>query len=78
MGGALADLAFGAACPCGKLAETLPNKLDGAEHLHFASHPRQVGYRQPYPSPNPYPNPNPNPNSNPNLVSPNWVQPQPG
>ena len=45
MGGAMADLAFGAACPCGKLAETLPHKLDGAEHPHFASHPRQAGCR---------------------------------
>lgn len=46
MGGALADLAFGTACPCGKLAETLPNSLDGAEHAHFACHPRQVVYRE--------------------------------
>ena len=45
MGGAMADLTFGAACPCGKLAETLPHKLDGAEHPHFASHPRQAGCR---------------------------------
>ena len=61
MGGALADLAFGAACPSGKLAETLPIKLDGAEHLHFASHPRQVRAAA---SPNPSPNANPHPNAN--------------
>ena len=61
MGGALADLAFGAACPCGKLAETLPKKLDGAEHLHFASHPRQVNYRELYPQPQPLPSPQPQP-----------------
>ena len=46
VGAALADLTFGAATPCGKLAETLPLQLDGAEHRHFASHPRQVVYRE--------------------------------
>ena len=45
VGAALADLTFGAATPCGKLAETLPLQLDGAEHRHFASHPRQVRVR---------------------------------
>lgn len=47
VGGAAADLLFGAASPSGKLAETWPIRLeDVPSQANFGSHPRQVVYRE--------------------------------
>eukprot|EP00966_Prymnesium_polylepis_P304106 7025776-Prymnesium_polylepis.1 len=47
MGAALGDLLFGTASPSGKLAETWPASLDHVpSQPHFASHPRQIVYRE--------------------------------
>jgi len=47
MGGALADLLFGAVAPSGKLAETWPVALAHCpSQSNFATHPRQVVYRE--------------------------------
>lgn len=46
-GGAAADLLFGAANPCGKLAETYPMKLDDAlSSRYFPQGPKTVEYRE--------------------------------
>lgn len=46
-GGAVADLLFGIANPCGKLAETFPIKLsDNPSHLNFPGDVTKVEYRE--------------------------------
>jgi beta-glucosidase len=46
-GGAVADLLFGIANPCGKLAETFPKKLnDNPSYLNFPGEPTKVEYRE--------------------------------
>lgn len=46
-GGAVADLLFGHANPCGKLAETFPMKLsDNPSYLNFHGDPKKVEYRE--------------------------------
>ncbi len=46
-GSAVARILFGAANPCGKLAETFPHKLeDCPSHAWFPGEPRQVQYRE--------------------------------
>lgn len=46
-GGAVADLLFGAANPCGKLAETFPKKLsDNPSYLNFPGDAEKVEYRE--------------------------------
>ena len=46
-GAAMADLIFGSASPCGKLAETFPLRAeDCASHPHFMNHPSQLIYRE--------------------------------
>ncbi|MCX7710415.1 MAG: glycoside hydrolase family 3 C-terminal domain-containing protein [Clostridia bacterium] len=47
VGGAIADLLFGAANPCGKLAETFPAKLaHNPSHLNFPGEGDRVEYRE--------------------------------
>ena len=47
VGGAVADLLFGRAGPAGRLGETWPLSLeDVPSQRHFATHPRQVVYRE--------------------------------
>lgn len=46
-GGAVADILFGLANPCGKLAETFPKKLsDNPSYLNFPGEPEKVEYRE--------------------------------
>lgn len=47
LGGAIADLLFGVANPCGKLAETFPKKLsDTPSHLNYPGEGDRVEYRE--------------------------------
>lgn len=47
VGGAVADLLFGKASPCGKLAETFPLHMeDNPSHLNFPGHGDRVEYRE--------------------------------
>jgi beta-glucosidase len=47
LGGAIADLLFGAANPCGKLAETFPQELrDNPAYLNFPGDGDRVEYRE--------------------------------
>ena len=47
VGGAVIDLLFGAANPCGKLAETFPHRLeDTPAYLHFPGDRDTVAYRE--------------------------------
>lgn len=47
LGGAIADLLFGDANPCGKLAETFPKKLsDNPSYLNFPGEGHRVEYRE--------------------------------
>ncbi|WP_370621861.1 glycoside hydrolase family 3 C-terminal domain-containing protein [Bacillus sp. JCM 19034] len=47
LGGAIADLLFGDANPCGKLAETFPEKLsDNPSYLYFPGDGDRVEYRE--------------------------------
>ena len=46
-GGAVADLLFGVANPCGKLAETFPKRLeDNPSYLNFPGDSKKVEYRE--------------------------------
>lgn len=46
-GGAIADLLFGKANPCGKLAKTFPQKLqDNPSYLNFPGEKDKVAYRE--------------------------------
>ena len=46
-GGAVADILFGAANPCGKLAESFPKKLsDNPSYLYFPGEGDAAGYRE--------------------------------
>ena len=46
-GGAIADLLFGVANPCGKLAETFPKRLeDNPSYLNFPGDSKKVEYRE--------------------------------
>lgn len=47
LGGAIADLLFGDANPCGKLAETFPNRLeDSPSYLYYVGEEDRVEYRE--------------------------------
>lgn len=46
-GGAVSDIVFGKASPCGKLAETFPKQLsDNPSHLNFPGEDDKVGYHE--------------------------------